>query len=200
MKRIFGLAAGLTCILALTAPLQAQEAKPEMEMQPDVKEVQRKAMAASAAVRGEIVRQVEDAQKKLLALAEAMPAEKFDWRPGTGVRSAGEVFAHVSGANFFLPTLWGGKMPAGVDPRSFEKDGGDKAKTVATLKQSFDHVLQALQAVPDGDFDKTAKLFTRDGTVREAMLIVATHAHEHLGQAIAYARMNGVTPPWSAGQ
>lgn len=207
MKRIFGSASVSACMLlalaALAVPVQAQETKPEMaEVMPDVKEVQKesqmKAKAAAAAVRGDIVRQIEDAQKKLIALAEAMPAEKFAWRPATGVRSAGEVFAHVSGANYFLPTLWGGQMPAGVDPRSFEKEGGDKAKTIATLKKSFDNVLQAIQAVPEGDMDKTVKLFGRDGTAREAMMIVATHAHEHLGQSIAYARMNGVTPPWSA--
>ncbi len=208
MKRIFGSSpflalSTLAALSTMSLPAQAQTAKPEvMEMQaekPDMKEIQMKATAeAAAAVRGDIVRQIEDAQKKLIALAEAMPAEKFAWRPAEGVRSAGEVFAHVSGANFFLPTLWGGTIPAGVDPRTFEKEGGDKDKTVATLKKSFDNVLQAIQAVPDGDLDKTAKLFSRDGTVREAMLIVATHAHEHLGQSIAYARMNGVTPPWSA--
>lgn len=203
MKRVLGSTA--LCALALAAaalPAYAQDVKPEtMEVQAegkkDMKEM--KAMADSAAaVRGEIVRQIEDAEKKLIALAEAMPAEKFAWRPAEGVRSVGEVFGHVSGGNYFLPTLWGGKIPAGVDPRSFEKAGGDKAKTVDALKKSFANVKQAIAATPDADLDKTAKLFTREGTVREAILIVATHAHEHLGQAIAYARMNGVAPPWSA--
>jgi uncharacterized damage-inducible protein DinB len=154
----------------------------------------------AAGVRGEILGQIEDAEKKLLALAEALPTEKFGWRPAEGVRSAGEVFAHVAGGNYFLPTFWGVKPPAGVDPRSFEKEGGDKAKTVDNLKKSFEHARQAILSVPDADLDKAVKLFGNDSTTRGAFMLVATHAHEHLGQSIAYARMNGVTPPWSAAQ
>ena len=203
MKRFFGSPAVLALALAAAAlPASAQDVKPEtMEVQAegkkDMKEV--KAMAdAAAAVRGEIVRQIEDAEKKLLALAEAVPAEKFAWRPAEGVRSVGEVFAHVSGGNYFLPTFWGAKMPEGLDPRSFEKAGSDKAKTVDTLKKSFAHVKQTIAAVPDSDLDRTVKFFGQEGSVRTVMLILATHGHEHLGQSIAYARMNGVAPPWSA--
>ena len=152
---------------------------------------------AKAGVKDEILRQIEDAEKKLVALAEAMPAEKFAWRPGEGVRSTGEVFAHVSGANYFLPTFWGAKMPEGIDPRSFEKDGADKARTLATLKSSFEFARKAISEISDADLDKAIKMFGRDANVREATLVVATHAHEHLGQAIAYARMNKVVPPWS---
>jgi uncharacterized damage-inducible protein DinB len=154
--------------------------------------------AVEKGVRAEIERSIGDAQQKLLALAEAMPADKYGWRPGAGVRSVGEVYMHVASANYFLPTLWGGKMPEGVDVRGLEKLGGDKAKSVEALKKSFEHVRAAMAAVPAADLDKAVKLFDHQGTVREAFLIVASHAHEHLGQSIAYARMNSVTPPWSA--
>jgi uncharacterized damage-inducible protein DinB len=154
----------------------------------------------AAGVRAEIIGQIEDAEKKLLALAEAVPAEKYGWRPGEGVRSVGQVFAHVAGGNYFLPTFWGVKPPAGVDPRGFEKDGGDKAKTIDNMKKSFEHARQAILSVPDADLDKVVKMFGNDSTTRGAFMVVATHAHEHLGQSIAYARMNGVTPPWSAAQ
>jgi uncharacterized damage-inducible protein DinB len=193
MKRFLGSTAILAFAFAAVAlPARAQDAKP-MEKKAEQKEE----MKVAASVRGDIVKQIDDAQKKLIALAEAMPADKYAWRPAEGVRSAGEVFAHVSSANFFFPTLWGGKMPAGVDPRGFEKDGGDKAKTLATLKSSFDNVRQSIDTLSDADLDKPAKIFGREGTVRELLLLVATHAHEHLGQSIAYARSNGVTPPWS---
>jgi uncharacterized damage-inducible protein DinB len=188
MKRAFVSIAVLGLLLAgLGSPVSAQETKP-ME----------KAMDKPASgVKAEILRQIEDAEKKLVSLAEATPAEKYSWRPGEGVRSTGEVFAHVSGANYFLPTFWGVKIPEGVDPRSFEKDGGDKAKTLETLKKSFEYARKAITGVPEADLDKAVKLFGRDSNVREATLVVATHAHEHLGQAIAYARMNGIVPPWS---
>jgi len=154
--------------------------------------------AGGSAIKAEVIRQIDDAEKKILQLAEATPAEKFTWRPAEKIRSTGEVFMHVAGANYFLPTLWGGKMPEGVNPREFDKSAGDKAKVIDLLKKSFAHARESIKAASDADLDKTVKIFGQDGTVREVVLLIATHAHEHLGQSIAYARMNGVTPPWSA--
>lgn len=158
------------------------------------------AMGGGEEVRAEILRQLGDAREKLFALAEAMPAEKYGWRPAEGVRSVGEVFLHVAGGNYFLPTLWGTKPPEGIDMRGMEKDGGDKAKVLEALKKSFEHAEAAIKAVPEAEMGKAIKIFGRDGSVREAFLMDAMHAHEHLGQAIAYARSNGVTPPWSRGE
>ncbi|MFL6195472.1 MAG: DinB family protein [Thermoanaerobaculia bacterium] len=193
MKRA-SMMTGVLCLAlmeCLVQPAVAQEAKKQ--------EAKKEAPAAKpAGERASIVFQIDQAREKLLSLAEAMPAEKFAWRPAEGVRSVGEVFAHVSGANYFLPTFWGAKIPAGVDPRGFEKEGGDKAKTIATLKASFEFLQQQIQAVPDADLTRAIKMFGHDATVADAMLTLASHAHEHLGQSIAYARMNGVTPPWSA--
>lgn len=155
---------------------------------------------AAGSPRAMVWRQIAAAQEKLISLAEATPADKYGWRPGEGVRSVGEVYMHVASANYFLPTFWGAKIPAGVDPRTLEKDGADKAKTVAALKQSFDFVHQAINALPDSDLHKPIKIFGRDAVVAEAMLGIATHDHEHLGQAIAYARMNAIVPPWSAAE
>lgn len=186
MRRLFGSAVLLTLVLAVPALAQDKAMEKKAEVKP-----------AASGTKADIVRSLEDAQKKVLALAEAMPADKYTWRPGEGVRSVGEVFAHVAGGNYFLPTLWGGKVPEGVNPRGFEKEGGDKAKTIDNLKKSFDSVKQAIAAVPDSDLERTVKIFDHDGTVRELLLIVATHAHEHLGQSIAYARMNKIAPPWS---
>jgi uncharacterized damage-inducible protein DinB len=108
------------------------------------------------------------------------------------------VFNHVASANYFFPTLWGGTVPAGVDPQSLEKAmSGDKDKTIDTLQKSFDNVREAIKAVPEADLNRKIKIFGHDATVRDAMMIVVTHGHEHLGQSIAYARSNGVVPPWS---
>ncbi|HBL31459.1 MAG TPA: DinB family protein [Acidobacteria bacterium] len=151
-----------------------------------------------SAIKAEILGQINDAEKKLLQLAEATPEEKFGWRPTDKVRSTGEVFLHVAGGNYFLPTLWGVKPPEGVDMQGMDKMAGDKAKVIEALKKSFDHVRQVVGATADADLDKPIKLFSGDGTVREGILLIATHGHEHLGQAIAYARMSGITPPWSS--
>jgi uncharacterized damage-inducible protein DinB len=183
MRRLSGSTAALALAFALAVPALAQgQAKPA---------------AAPVSVKDDVLRSLDDARQKLLQLAEAIPAEKFSWRPAEGVRSTGEVLGHVSATNYFLPTIWGAKVPAGVDPRAFEKEGGDKAKVIDTLKKSFDHVREVIAAVPEGDLDKPVKLLAHEGTVREAIVILATHAHEHLGQSIAYARRNGIVPPWS---
>ncbi|HSK78761.1 MAG TPA: DinB family protein [Thermoanaerobaculia bacterium] len=189
MKRTFATTAVLLSFLA-GVPAMAQEAKPQTPAAAPA------AKPASSA-KSDILWQIRDAEKKLVQLAEATPAEKFGWRPAEGVRTTGEVFMHVAGANYFFPTFWGGKIPDGMDPRGFEKMGGDKAKVVETLKASFAHVTKSIEELPDAELDKQIKLFGNDSTVRMAVLIVATHGHEHLGQSIAYARSNGITPPWS---
>jgi uncharacterized damage-inducible protein DinB len=196
MKKILALTAALALALGLAAlQVRAQDTKATEKKAEQKQEMK---PAAPEGVRGSMLFQIDEARKKLLSLAEAMPAEKYTWRPGQGVRSVGEVFNHVAAANYFLPTFWGAKMPAGVDPRGFEKEGGDKAKTIDTLKKSFDNLQQEIQAVPEADLGRSIKLFGHDATVRDAMMVLVTHAHEHLGQSIAYARMNGVVPPWSA--
>jgi uncharacterized damage-inducible protein DinB len=201
MRRLLGSTAVLTLALASILAVQAQTVKKETKTTTTttttMKQEAKPAMVGG--VKGSILFAVDQAQEKLMALANAMPAEKYGWRPGEGVRSVGEVFNHVASANYFFPTLWGGKVPAGVDPQSLEKAmSGDKAKTVDTLQKSFDNVRQAILAVPEADLNRKIKIFGHDATVRDAMMIVVTHGHEHLGQSIAYARSNSVVPPWSA--
>ena len=196
MKRLFGSAAVLALACALALPVQAQTAK-TMEKTAK-KEDMREQMKSTGGVRGSILFQIDQARERLIALANAMPADKYGWKPGEGVRSTGEVFNHVAAANYFLPTFWGAKVPAGVNPQTLEKEmSGDKAKTVETLTKSFDNLREAILAVPDSDLDRKIKMFGQDATVRDAMMVLASHAHEHLGQSIAYARSNGVVPPWS---
>ncbi len=152
--------------------------------------------APTSGPRAELLRQIDDAAKKLTALAEAIPQEKYSWRPGEGVRSVSEVFMHVAGGNYLIARAAGAALPEGLS-REMEKIT-EKAKVVDTLKQSFDHVRRALINTADADLEKEAKLFGSATTVRGVFLAVAVHGHEHLGQSIAYARMNNITPPWTA--
>lgn len=145
-----------------------------------------------------ISKELADVEKKLVGLAEAVPAEKFGWRPAEGVRSVSEVYMHVAGGNYMLPSMLGTKMPEGIS-RDMEKTVTEKAKVVEALKGSFAHVRKAVEAVPDSDLEKNVKFFGQDKSERQMLLLLLNHAHEHLGQSIAYARMNGVAPPWSEG-
>ena len=160
---------------------------------------QQTAMAGPAGVRGEILEQFNEAADKLVQLAEAIPQEKYTWRPGAGVRSPSEVFLHVAGSNHFMLTALGIPSPTGGE-NDLEHSTTDKTQIIAALKKSNAAVQAAITATPDADLEKATKLFGRNVSYRGVFLWIQSHNHEHLGQMIAYARMNGVVPPWSRGQ
>lgn len=172
--------------LAFVCGLSAQAARAQA---PDTK-------AAPSGFKAEAIRSLEDAEKKIIALAEAMPAEKYSWHP-EGARSVGEVYLHIALGNYFQAKMLGVQPPEGVTPASLGKISG-KDEIVDAVKKSYAHVKQAIMNV--SDLDKQTKLYGREGAMREAVLIIVSHNHEHLGQSIAYARMNGVVPPWTAEQ
>jgi uncharacterized damage-inducible protein DinB len=158
------------------------------------------ALAAPASgFRAEFLGQYAYGEKQILDLAEATPADKYGWRPGEGVRSISEVYIHIAGGNYFLLGFAGIKPPAGLD-KEMEKNITEKAKVIDELKKSFAHVRAGIAATSDADLDKPVKMFGRDTTVRGVLLSVVSHEFEHLGQSIAYARMNGIVPPWTAEQ
>jgi len=143
------------------------------------------------------VAEVDGAGKKLVELAEAMPADKYSWRPAPGVRSVGEVYVHVAVANSLIPGFIGAKPMEGV-ARDSEKTVTDKAKIVSLLQESIRHAREVAMQVSDADLNRKVKTFGgREMTERQVLLLLLGHLHEHLGQSIAYARMNGVAPPWS---
>ena len=152
---------------------------------------------AAAGFRGEYIAEVDSVGKKLLDLANAVPAEKYSWRPAPGVRSVGEVYVHIAGGNYLIPSFMGVKPPEGIN-RDMEKTVTEKAKVTDLLKKSLENVKTMAAGMSDADLDKKVKAFGgREMSQRQLMMIILNHLHEHLGQSIAYARSNGVTPPWS---
>ena len=147
--------------------------------------------------RSEVMAEVMVQEDKLVRLAEAIPAEKFSWRPSDDTRSFAEVFLHISAANYNLYKLVGSPTPASVDVKSLEKSTTDKAKVIATLKDSFAHAKQAIKAMNDADLEKSMDWFGGKNTERGILLFIVRHAAEHLGQSIAYARFAGIVPPWT---
>jgi len=172
----------ILCCAAATLARGAQETK-------------QSTASAAPSYRAEFLKEMDNLEKKLVSLAEAMPAEKYSWRPMEGVRSVGEVYTHMAGSNFNFTQFLGIKPPAGTG------DVGkitDKAKVVEMLKQSLAHVRQAATNTPEAEWDKTVTYSGRNIVVREAFFRQALGMREHLGQSIAYARMNRVVPPWTA--
>ena len=155
------------------------------------------AQTQPAGIRGDLIAQLDDASGKLEQLAQAIPQEKYSWRPGEGVRSVSEVLMHVADANVYIPTFAGAHPSMQMQP-DMETSVTDKAEVMDMLGRSFDEIRGAIRALPDSDLDKPATLFGQKTTYRGVYLLAVVHAHEHLGQLIAYARTNGVVPPWSA--
>ncbi len=147
--------------------------------------------------RSEVLAEVMIQEDKFLRLAEAIPADKFNWRPAPDVRSFAEVFLHVSAANYNLYKLVGTPPPSTVDIKTLEKSTTDKAKVIATLKDSFAHARKAITDLPDANLDKSLDWFGGKNTQRGILLFIVRHAAEHLGQSIAYARFAGIVPPWT---
>ncbi|MDX1418346.1 MAG: DinB family protein [Rubricoccaceae bacterium] len=177
----------LPTLLALAPPLHAQSDAPPL---------------------ADLIGIVTMAEDKVAALAETMPADAWAWRPDDGVRSASEVVRHIAASNYLMPAILGVPVPEGI-PLSIGPDGPqgmaeyealtDRAEARDALAASFVHLRDAMADIPADRLDEPLVVFGRPMTVRGFALIMATHLHEHLGQLIAYARTNGVVPPWSDG-
>jgi len=153
----------------------------------------------------EFMGQMDYIEGQLTQLAEAMPVEKFGWRPGDGVRSVGEVYLHVAFGNYIWVTMTGGKVPEDVnfvpDPAKigeWDTQTTDKAQIIAIMKRSFDVMRETAKNFTQDELDnKEIEFFGMKFSLRNFLVTGIAHCHEHLGQGIAYARMNGVVPPWS---
>ena len=150
-----------------------------------------------SALKKDVLENMATVTDKFIQLANAVPADKFNWRPAPGVRSIAEVYLHVANAQYVFGANIGVAKPAGYDAQTFETSTTDKAQIIATMKAAFAAMTAAIQALPDNSGDATFKFFKTDYTNRKLLILETDHNAEHLGQSIAYARTNGVVPPWS---
>jgi uncharacterized damage-inducible protein DinB len=149
-------------------------------------------------------RDAADLERKLNALAAAIPESAYGWRPGTGVRSVAETFQHVIADNYLLPISLGAPAPAatGITAEyrtavAYEKRAMSKAEVVAALAASFTHLNAALDRSSDLALTEQVTFFGQSWSRQRVLLLTVAHLHEHLGQMIAYARTNAIVPPWS---
>jgi uncharacterized damage-inducible protein DinB len=129
---------------------------------------------------------------KFTALARVMSG-KYEWKPGEGVRSVGEVFNLIVTENGLLAGVLSGTPSAGAKSAPIT----DPEKMQEALKTSYANLQKAITGLSDSDLQTPVKLFGRDMTKQAAVMLILGDQHEHLGQSIAYARTNGVVPPWS---
>jgi len=129
---------------------------------------------------------------KFTGLARVMSG-KYDWKPGPGVRSVGDVFNLIVKENGMLAGVLSGTPNTGAKPATIT----DPEKLQEALKASYANLQNAITGLSDKDLQTPVKLFGRDMTKLGALMLILEDQHEHLGQSIAYARSNGVVPPWS---
>jgi uncharacterized damage-inducible protein DinB len=129
-----------------------------------------------------------------MQLAEAMPEDKYSWTPGEGVRSVGEVYVHAAESNYYMLSLVKGEK----SDMSSSESKADKKMALEMMEKSFSVIKESTAQFTEEDLNKEIEAFGMKFSVRNFMVTMIAHLHEHLGQSIAYARMNGVTPPWSA--
>ena len=137
-------------------------------------------------------------ERKFISLAEAMPVDKFNYTPGAGVRTFCEVLVHISAENYDLGKAFG-VPPAPKELANAEatKCYADKVTVVAVMKKSFADIKTGVNNTKDTDLETPFTLFGSAQPKRAWLMATAEHAGEHLGQLIAYARVNGIVPPWS---
>ena len=160
--------------------------------------------APASGLVADLLRDVSQVERKMLGLARAVPADKYGWRPGSGVRSVGDLVMHVAADNYLFPVILG--TPA--DPstgitsdystaQAFEKRQISRDSAIVELERSFAFIKKSLSATPETKLGDKVSMFGQQFTTQQAWLLATVHLHEHLGQFIAYARVNEVKPPWT---
>jgi uncharacterized damage-inducible protein DinB len=153
----------------------------------------------------DLLSDVSEVEKKMVDLAKAIPADKFGYRPSAGTRSVNDVVMHVASDNYFFGAVTGTAAPAstGIKPEDYKTVTGYEARKVtpaeaaAQLQASFTFLKQVMAAQTEASMTQKKSMFGQEFTGQKMWVMATTHLHEHLGQMIAYARANNITPPWS---
>jgi DinB superfamily len=153
--------------------------------------------APSYDMKAQALLDLERVQKKFVDLANAVPSAKFGWRPSDDSRSFAEVFLHAAGERYGILKLVGATVPDGFDPKKYEKSTTDKVRIVEELNKSWEFAKMTINGMSNADFAKLLPKLGPQANAGDVVYILVADAHEHLGQSVAYARVNGITPPWT---
>ena len=158
--------------------------------------------APPANAAGDILFSLASVESETMQLAKAFPEEKYGWKPGPGVRTFQQVMLHIARGNHLILSIAQGAEPDEVqkiigENNKAEQTPIDKAAAIKALEDSFAEIHQYLESVRATQLTLDMEFFGQKTTRRGILVWLDTHMGEHLGQAIAYARMNGIVPPWS---
>ena len=153
--------------------------------------------APSYDMKGQSLFDLERVQKKFVDLANTVPADKLTWRPAADARSYAEVFLHVAAERYGFLGLMGAETPTGVNAKTLEKSTTDRAQIVAELNKSWEFTQKTINGMSNADFAKLLPKLGPTANEGDVVYLLMADAHEHMGQAVAYARENGIVPPWT---
>jgi uncharacterized damage-inducible protein DinB len=175
---------------------------PKAELVFDVELLKAEAAPPAPAAAADVLFSLNTAESEVMQLAKAVPEEKYNWRPAPGVRTFQQVFLHIAYANHLILNIAEGSDEGEIKKMIEDNDKGEqqpisKEKTLAALTASFAEAHKYLDEVRAQALAHDADFFGQKTTRRGILIFLDTHMGEHLGQAIAYARMNGIVPPWS---
>lgn len=139
-------------------------------------------------------------ETKVLALADAFPPERYAWRPQPGMRSVAELLVHLADSNEMMLGVATGALTGALDQRAVDDAAPPATKSAirARLVASFAAVRKELESARAGTLAQSRSFLGEASTERGVLVWLETHVAEHLGQAITYARLSGIQPPWSA--
>jgi DinB family protein len=153
-----------------------------------------------AALKTSFIADLENLHTKFVGLANAFPQDKYSWKPMEGVRSVSEVLMLAAMEGYsFIPNSFGAK-PADLGSKEEAaklRTLSDKAQIIDHLNKGFAHAKKELEALDPSTLTAKRKVMGQDRSAADVALFLGGDLHEHLGQLIAYARMNHIVPPWS---
>ena len=156
------------------------------------------AQSTEEALRDDLLLHFEQLASKATQLSEAFPSELYAWSPGEGVMTAGHVLAHISRYNYlYLSENLGVGTPDGIDLERME-EVRDKEHVVGMLTTSVDHARRSISGLSAAELSSDTRLYGRDVKGWAALVQLVSHLGEHVGQLVAYSRMNDIVPPWSS--
>ncbi len=158
--------------------------------------------APPAAAAADILFSLSSLESEIMQLAKAVPEEKYSWRPGPAVRTFQQVLLHIAYGNHLILNISEGAEQDAIqkildENSKIEQWPISKEKTIAALTDTFAEIHKNLDEIRAQQLTRDMEFFGQKTTRRGILVWLDTHMGEHLGQAIAYARMNGITPPWS---
>lgn len=153
--------------------------------------------APSYDMKAQALLDLQAVNKKCVDLAQALPSDKLTWRPSADSRSFAEVFLHVAGERYGILSMMGATPPSGFKAKEFERSTTDRDRIVEDLNQSWKFANRTINGMSNADFAKLLPKLGPQANEGDVVYILVADAHEHLGQLVAYARQNGIVPPWT---